>query len=208
MALASGYSPAHGYSTGAVKKYGPGGFVTKLSANRAGTAQNRLAEAQAKYQMSQIGKEGKLASQGLSALIQSYNQAYGSARSANEERYRRMLGIADQTTGQRLEDIRGAYGQQRSNILQSLGRLGMSGTTIAPTMGMGVDREMHASLNRASDELQQTKLGIMERRTDEYPNINLITSLFSMLGQGMGAGGTSSPGMGRLVNALGGINLG
>jgi hypothetical protein len=182
--------------------------MASRASNRAKRTQAQLADKQARYMMGQIGKEGKLASQGLSALVNSYNQAFGAAKAANEQRYQQMLGIADQTTGQRMADIRGDYEGQRADVMQNLARLGMANTTVAPTMATGIEREKQASLNRAADQLQGTKLGIMERRTDEYPNANIITSLFSMLGQGVGGGGVQSPGMGRLVNALSGLKLG
>ncbi len=68
--------------------------------------------------------------------------------------------------------------------MQNLARLGMSNTTVAPTMAMGFEREKQAALNTAADEMQKTKLGIMERRTDAYPNSNLLMSLIGSLGQG------------------------
>lgn len=81
-----------------------------------------------------------------------------------EQRYGEMLGVAEQTTGQRAADIRTAYGQQQATGMQRLARLGMGGTTIAPTMQMGVQREQQSALNRLADQMQQTKLGLMERQ--------------------------------------------
>lgn len=137
---------------------------------------------------------------GLTGLVNQYNQAYTGAKAANEQRYQQMLGIADQTTGQRAADIRSDYGQQGSKVMQNLARLGMANTTVAPTMQMGVNREMQSSLNRAADELQGTKLGIMERRTDKYPDIGLLTQLIS--GAGQLGGGT---GLASIISALGAL---
>ena len=78
----------------------------------------------------------------------------------------------------------------------------MANTTVAPTMQTGINREKQASLNRVADQLQGTKLGIIERRQDEYPNANVIMSLASMLGQGGGAGASS------MANALSRFRLG
>ena len=96
--------------------------------------------------------------QGLQGLVGQYNVAYGQAREANEARYQQLLDISSQTTGQREADIRASYTGQGADIRQQLSRQGMAGTTIAPTMQMGVQREQQSSLNRLADQMQQTKL--------------------------------------------------
>lgn len=139
----------------------------------------------------------------LTDLVQKYNEAYQQAKAANEARYQQLLGITEQTTGQREADIRQAYGQQGAQIGQSLARSGLAGTTAAPTMQMGVAREQESALNRLADQMQQTKLGIIERREDRYPELGMISQLAGALGQAGGAGGISG-----LFKALGGLQLG
>ncbi len=138
----------------------------------------------------------------LTDLVSQYNTAYGEARTANEQRYQEMLGITDRTTDQRSADIRSSFAGQQSNTMQQLARLGMSNTTIGSTLGIGNQREMQSSLNRAADELQGTRLGIMERRTDEYPQNDIILALAQALGQG-GLGME-----GGIYSALGGMTPG
>jgi len=168
--------------------------------------QQQLAQEQWDWQKQIYGAQAKAARQGaagLTGMIGQYNQAYGAAKDANERRYQEMLGITDQTTGQRMADIRRDYEGQSADAMQQLSRLGLANTTIAPTMKMGVEREKQASLNRAADALQGTKLGIMERRTDEYPKSDIILQLAQMLGQGGGGAG-----VGGIVNALSNMRLG
>ena len=124
----------------------------------------------------------------FSGLVAGFNKAYGEARDANEARYQRMLAIADQTTQQQATDIRSAYGQQSSDISQQLARQGMGGTTVAPTMQFGVQREQQSALNRLADQMQQTKLGIIERREDEGPDLGAMQSILA----GIGAQGPSA----------------
>lgn len=140
--------------------------------------------------------------QGLSGLVGSYNVAYGEAKSANEQRYQQLLDIASQTTGQREADIRGGYAERGADIRQQLSRQGMAGTTVAPTMQMGVQREQESALNRLADQMQQTKMGVIERREDRYPEMGTITSLAGMLGQGGGAQGISG-----ILSALSGLRM-
>ncbi|GAF87568.1 unnamed protein product, partial [marine sediment metagenome] len=154
---------------------------------------------------------------GLGSLVESYNQAYGEAKTANEQRYAEMLGIADedaqrrsaqhqemlglteQTTGQRAADIESDYARQQASEQQRLARVGMAGTTAAPTMREGIERYKQSALNRLSDEMQgtrlgvmdriagedqSTRLGIMERREDTYPNQGMITQLLGGIGSG------------------------
>ncbi len=119
---------------------------------------------------------------GLQSMVGNYNAAYGEAKAANEARYQQMLGIADQTTSQRAADIRSDAGQQSANSMQQLARLGMGNTTVAPTMQMGIEREKQASLNRNADQMQKTKLGIMERREDQYPDLKSLQATIAGVG--------------------------
>lgn len=138
---------------------------------------------------------------GLQGLVSSYNQAYAQAKAANEARYQQMLGIASQTTGQRAADIRGSYAQQEAGMMQGLARRGMAGTTIAPTMKMGIARERESSLNRLADLMQQTKLGIIERREDKYPDLSSLQAIIAGTGAQYGGG----MGLPATLQAFGGI---
>jgi len=169
-------------------------------------AQQGLAEAQWKFQKQAYKQQtagAQQAATGLSSMVGQYNQAYGEAKTANEARYQQMLGITDQTSGQRAADIRSDASGQQSDMMQRLASLGMSNTTVAPTMGAGIEREKQAALDRSADALQGRKLGIMERRTDEYPKSDMIMALVQALGSaGVGGGG------GDIMSALSGMRTG
>jgi hypothetical protein len=160
----------------------------------------RMAREQWDWQKRLYGEQqaaGRASQGAMSRLVNQYNQAYGQARTANERRYQQLLGIADQTTGQRAADIRSDYASRESDIMQNLARLGMANTTVAPTMALGVEREQQSALNRLADQMQGTKLGIIERRTDRYPDANVLTSLASMMGQG-GGGASAANALSRM----------
>lgn len=162
------------------------------------------------------GTGGQISS-AMERLATSYGKAYGEAKTANEQRYRamvklaeqdykrkalvqrRMLGAVGQTTGQRAADIRAEGAGEQANIMQQLARQGMAGTTVAPTLREGVRRGTSEKLNRLADQMLGTRLGvmrdiagqdrskilgIMERRTDAYPNQALLASLIGMIGPG------------------------
>ena len=124
---------------------------------------------------------------GMQSLVEQYNRAYQQALQRSRQHYRQMLGTVEQTTGQRAADIRTAYGQQQSQMMQQLARQGMAGTTIAPTMQMGIARERESSLNRLADLMQQTKLGVMQQKQIQYPAP--IESIIAGVGQYYGGGG-------------------
>jgi len=158
------------------------------------TAQNaaeqmRLAN-QRRYELlnPQLPQLPQQAASGLSSLVSSYNQAYEQAKAANEQRYQQLLGIADQTTQQRAADVRSAYGQQSADVMQQLARTGMANTTVAPTMQMGIQREQQSALDRLADQMQQTKMGVIERRTDAYPDQGALMQTLQSLGQGYDPG--------------------
>ena len=140
---------------------------------------------------------------GVDRLVESYNQAYSEARGANEARYQQLLGITDQTTGQRAADIRSDASEERSDLQQGLARTGLSNTTVSPTLTAGVRRREQESLNRLADQMQGTKLGIIERREDQYPDSASLQASLSGLSEGYGGKGVSA-----LYNALGNVQQG
>ena len=139
---------------------------------------------------------------GMQSLVNQYNTAYQESKAHNERLYADMLGIVDQTTGQRAADIGSDYGKMSANAMQQLSRLGMSNTTVASTLGMGFEREKQSSLNRLADEMQGTRLGIMgQYGRQQDPNLgtlkDTLTGVANQYGGGMG--------ISTLLEALGGI---
>ncbi len=125
----------------------------------------------------------------MNALVANYNKAYGEANAANEARYQQMLAIADNTTSQRAADIRSGAQGQVSDMMQQLARTGMANTTIAPTMTAGINRQREEALDRSADQMQQTKLGIIERRTDEAPSSANLQNILAGMASGYEGGG-------------------
>ena len=141
----------------------------------------------------QLRTEWGLSREAMGQMVREYNRAYGEAATGEEKRYQEMRGIAEATTGQRAADIRSDYTEQQSTAMQRLQRLGMANTTVAPTMAMGYQREQQSALNRLSDQMQQTKLGIIERRDPRYPQQGMITSMAQLMGRGGTATRAAAP---------------
>lgn len=134
----------------------------------------------------------------IAGLAREYNRAFGQAKAANEQRYRQLLAAAGQTTGQRAADIKTAYGRRQSDLMQQLARSGLAGSTagIGSTLTSGLERDRQAALNNLADQLQQTRLGIIERKQDKYPDANLLLGIAGLTGPAATAGGALASALG------------
>jgi len=132
--------------------------------------------------------------------------------------YTNMMDTINSQTNQRELDIRNDWQKTGAAQQQGLTNLGMSNTTVAPTMAAGNSRYMQEDLNRNADSVTDMKLGVhlaqqdsntgyanmysirqaqqqqnqfsgIMGREDTYPNENLYASLMQ---QG-GASQTPSP---------------
>lgn len=185
---------------------GSGSGRTATRGSKMGRMNYLAQQAQARRQQQQAASAAPTlpsgVGEGLNKLVESYNEAFTSAKEANEARYQEMLGITDRTTGQRQQDIRSDAARELASQQSGLARLGMAGTTVAPTMAAGVKRREQEALNRAADAGQQTRLGIMERRTDAYPDTGLLAGAFQSVGSGFGGAGMTA-----MFNAMSNLQL-
>jgi hypothetical protein len=146
--------------------------------------------------------EAKRAGAGLQQLVSNYNQAYNEAKTANEARYQQALGILNQNTGQRLSDIRSDAGGERARVFQSLARSGLGGSSVGNVESAGITRRMNEELNRTSDALAGSKVGLIERRQDPYPDQGSLATLLTGALSGFG-----QQGLGALTSLLGGLKF-
>ena len=122
----------------------------------------------------------------LSSATRGYNTAYSDAKGANEKRYRQLLGLADDVSGQRRDDIVTSYDEGRARMQQQLTSSGMANTTVAPTMALGYERQKQAALDRSGDAATQLKMRVIEGRTDAYPDQSTIIALAQAYGGAVG----------------------
>ncbi len=141
----------------------------------------------------------------INETIASYYAKQKEANEANEARYQQLLGIADATTGQRGKDITSDFANQQSMAMQNLASLGLANTSGASTIRGGFGRKKNEALDRLADTMQQTKLGIIERRTDAAPDIGSYIALAQLRGTAAGQAKAAiktplGPGRGRGYN--------
>lgn len=140
------------------------------------TGSTQDAFAAMKSEWAALAERNRLA-QANQANVSAYNKAFTSANEANEARYQELLGIANATTGQRAKDITSDYAGQQASAMQNLASLGLANTSGASTIRGGFGRKKNEALDRLADQMQQTKLGIIERRTDKIPDLASLVSL-------------------------------
>ena len=142
---------------------------------------------------------------------QRYDIDYAAAKTANESRYQDILGqyegaynrnmgyLADYAK-QESQDISNRYGTLASSAVQDLTGRGLGNTTVTASTATGIAGQESAEQRRlASDVAQQktaldtgltqAKLQYMERRTDEYPNLETYLQLY---GSGSSKGSSKS----------------
>ena len=152
------------------------------------TLRGDLMEQQLKARNQAMG-EARARMAGRNSNVEAFNKASASANEANEARYKQLLGIADTTTGQRAKDITADFSAQQSSAMQNLASLGLANTSGASTIRGGFGRKKNAALNRLADQMQQTKLGIIERRTDKAPDLASLVALGQLGISGVKFGG-------------------
>lgn len=163
--------------------------------------------------------------QTLLTLLGQENAGYEEARQANETRYQdilEMFGANRERTmnaladfGQSLvDDTNRNYDDKRNELLTDLADRGLSGSTKRIGVEMATQRERDAAVNRIKDMLTENRTqadlgftdratGVMERRSDPYPEANMNSSALLAQVAGLLAGGGGGV-LGGLTGGLGG----
>lgn len=141
------------------------------------------------------------------ALGAAYDSAYNEARATNEARYEDILGGYEERYGRGMANAENLYDQEYADIrqqqkeadasdYQDLVSRGLSSSTM-PTVSrqgnrtqaqrqVGSVRDRENQMRLSTDaRLSGDRLGFMERRTDAYPDPNLL----AQLSRGVGASG-------------------
>ena len=157
-----------------------------------------------------------MASVTVDELVERFQTQYDEAKASNEARYADILSqyqtMYDTTMGRleglgttQIADATRRWDAAGTKVGQDMVSRGLSGTTILPTMALGVERDKSADIARITDELEQKKIGIgtglksaqlgfMERREDPYPNMSDVFTLAQSAGTTQGGQGDEQSG--------------
>ena len=135
----------------------------------------------------------------LQSLINDYQNAYNTARAANESRYAELKNLHDQRrnaamgdvagiSGQAKADAEGRYTDLRGKMEQNLIGRGLGNTTVRVAADRAAMGDLNAEMRRINDDKLMRQLGVrdkfggeglafMERRTDAYPDMSLLAQM-------------------------------
>lgn len=142
----------------------------------------------------------------LQPIIDRYDQQQTAANAANERRYGQLLRTARQGgAGERRlvnRDFQDQWGEQQQSLM---GR-GLFNTTVLDAAKTRNNESRNIALDQSRQNQRNTVMGIMERRTDQQPNLGMFSSLIQAASQGAGQqAGQTGAGQGRSFN-FGGVN--
>ena len=130
-------------------------------------------------------------------LVNQYTRAQQQAKAANEARYKELLGIADEVetlfgkdygAGFKAE-LERAKTRDMASSMQGLVSSGLGGTTRGAGLGKKWEEEVGVPSRLKLEDMiaekqfgaKQFKAGIIERRTDEYPDYNSLMQAVSSM---------------------------
>jgi len=139
----------------------------------------------------------------VNGIIAQLQLQQSQARATNERRYREIdrgydnryrtaMNTLAKMGGQQVADARLAGESAKAAAYQDLVSRGLRGSTVAPTVAAGVDRQTAAQVARIQDmllsqqlayqsQLSGDRLAFQERREDAYPDIQAILPLLMQL---------------------------
>jgi len=114
-----------------------------------------------------------------------------SARAANEKRYSDILGTFEGQGKSAKGDVDRATAEEQAKIQQSLVSRGLAQSGALNAYQGEAGREGTRQKNRIDEGVAAAKAGVMERRTDAYPDQGLYATLLSKLGEAAGSSSSS-----------------
>jgi hypothetical protein len=117
------------------------------------------------------------ASSGLLDIVKQLQKAQADANAANEKRYQDILGMYG-SLGQAGE-TRIAKGEQQAQAksTQDLTNRGLGNTTITGAMSRGISSDAETARQQLGEGITRDKAGVMERRTDQGPDMGMYGNL-------------------------------
>ena len=133
-------------------------------------------------------------------ILKKIQEQQDAAKTANEGRYQDILKLYEGQGTQAKADIAKAGGETKAGTTQSLISRGLGNTSVLDAMNQNTDALTSANQARVGESVAMNKAGVMERRTDAYPDMGLYVGLLNSLGKSQGQQGPT----GQLGGGYGG----
>lgn len=119
---------------------------------------------------------------GAESVIKQLQAKQDEANAANEARYQQLLELAQRFGQSMLADNAMLTQQQMASAGSNLASRGLGNSTIVNAIQGGIQRQGQMQANRIQDLLLNNQMGIIERRTDQHPNLGLLAQLLMQPG--------------------------
>jgi len=124
--------------------------------------------------------------QGLDELIRRQERLQDEAREANESRYQNTLAELSRQGIQSKADVRRGVAEEKGGITQGLIDRGLGSSTVLDSLMNRSEERGQREATRIDESVADRRAGVMERRFDEYPNLDFIGQLIQQMMQGRG----------------------
>ena len=116
---------------------------------------------------------------GLMDIVKQLQAAQTAANKANEDRYQSILGTFS-SMGQAGEARIGQVEQQaQAKNTQDLTNRGLGNTTVTSSTNRGIASDAEAARQQLAENVATSKAGVMERKTDQGPDMSMYANLLS-----------------------------
>jgi hypothetical protein len=128
------------------------------------------------------------ASSGLQDILKQLQTAQNQANQANQQRYQDILGMYSNLGKTGEARIAENEAQQQAKSTQDLTSRGLGNTTITGAMSRGIASDAEFARQGLQEQVAQLQGGVMERKTEQGPNLGLYASLIQQAMAGQQAG--------------------
>ena len=115
----------------------------------------------------------------VTALLQ---KQLAAANAANESRYSQLLALADQQGQSQMQASQRLRTQELGNATASLTNRGLGNSTIVDTTRRGIVNDAAVRNQGIANSVAANKAGIIERRTDQAPDLGMYAQLLAQPG--------------------------
>jgi hypothetical protein len=123
------------------------------------------------------------ASTGLLDVIKQLQQAQNKANTANEQRYQDILGQYSNLGQAGMTQIGQQEQQGLASNTQGMISRGLSNTTVGDASARGISSDAELKRQQLQEGVAQQKAGVMERRTDQGPDMGMYANLLQKASQ-------------------------
>lgn len=118
----------------------------------------------------------------LQSIADKLTGQFAQANQANEARYNKLLGLAQQYGQTQRRQNQQLTQQQQASAQQSLTNRGLGNSTIVDSVQQGVARAGQDRQMDIDQRVAEQQSGIIERRTDQGPDLSMYLQLLTRLG--------------------------